>query len=124
MRNAPQLPIANSPIAEDYSGDSLGYVCDELTQGATDEQKERRYFDSGDLALSAADRVTDNGEIKTGAAHPMRDSISRPYAPVPINSNVENDANRDFSGMKCPIPEMVDSPLHQQNQKGDKKMRE
>ncbi|GLA78603.1 hypothetical protein AtubIFM55763_011617 [Aspergillus tubingensis] len=106
MRNAPQLPIANSPTAEDYWGDSLGY------------------FDSGDLALSAADKVTDNGEIKTGAAYPMRDSISRPYAPVPINSNVENDANRDFSGMKCPIPEMADSPLHQQNQKGDKKMRE
>ncbi|OOF90194.1 hypothetical protein ASPCADRAFT_135374, partial [Aspergillus carbonarius ITEM 5010] len=88
------------------------------------QSRERRYFDSGDLALSAADRVTDNGEIKTGAAHPMRDSISRPYAPVPINSNVQNDANRDFSGMKSPIPEMVDSPLHQQNQKGAKNMRE
>ncbi|KAE8394145.1 hypothetical protein BDV23DRAFT_147952 [Aspergillus alliaceus] len=74
--------------------------------------KERTYFDSGDLALSTADRVTDNGAIQTGTAHPMRDSISRPYAPVPNTSNVNEDANRDLIGKKSPSPEMIGSPLH------------
>ncbi|KAE8382899.1 hypothetical protein BDV26DRAFT_288198 [Aspergillus bertholletiae] len=64
------------------------------------QSRERKYFDSGDLALSAADRVTDEGAIQTGTAHPMRDSISRPYAPVPNTCNANKDANRGFSGKK------------------------
>ncbi|KAJ5167471.1 uncharacterized protein N7482_006252 [Penicillium canariense] len=59
------------------------------------KHKERTYFDSGDFALSAADRVTDNGAIQTGKAHPNRDSVSHPYAPIPAASNVDNDANED-----------------------------
>ncbi|KAL4766986.1 hypothetical protein BDW60DRAFT_220910 [Aspergillus nidulans var. acristatus] len=49
--------------------------------------KERTYFDSGDFALSAADRVTDNGAIHTGREHPHRESISHPYAPISAASN-------------------------------------
>ena len=82
-------------------------------KSATDKWKERRYFDSGDLALSTADRVTDEGAIQTGTAHPIRDSISRPYAPVPNTSNANKDANKGFSGKKSQISEMIDSPLHQ-----------
>ncbi|KAJ6031526.1 hypothetical protein N7540_002258 [Penicillium herquei] len=59
--------------------------------------KQRRYFDSGDFALSAADRVTENGAIQPGSAHPQRDSISHPYAPIPSSSNVGKDANKDIS---------------------------
>ncbi|RAQ62949.1 hypothetical protein COH20_012401 [Aspergillus flavus] len=77
------------------------------------QSRERRYFDSGDLALSTADRVTDEGAIQTGTAHPIRDSISRPYAPVPNTSNAEKDANKGFSGKKSQTSEMIDSPLHQ-----------
>ncbi|KAE8414278.1 hypothetical protein BDV36DRAFT_299190 [Aspergillus pseudocaelatus] len=77
------------------------------------QSRERRYFDSGDLALSTADRVTDEGAIQTGTAHPIRASISRPYAPVPSASNADKDANKGFSGRKLQIPEMIDSPLHQ-----------
>ncbi|KAE8396836.1 hypothetical protein BDV37DRAFT_277349 [Aspergillus pseudonomiae] len=86
------------------------------------QSKERRYFDSGDLALSAADIVTDNGAIQTGAAHPIRESISRPYAPVPNTSNANKDANRELGGNKSPTPEMIDSPLHQQIDSGKKEM--
>ncbi|KAE8332990.1 hypothetical protein BDV39DRAFT_188568 [Aspergillus sergii] len=86
------------------------------------QSKERRYFDSGDLALSVADRVTDNGAIQTGAAHPIRESISRPYAPVPNTSNADKDANRELSGNKSPTPEMVDSPLHRQLNSRNKEM--
>ncbi|CAI7642170.1 unnamed protein product [Penicillium palitans] len=60
------------------------------------QSKERIYFDSGDFALSAADRMTDNGVIKTGRAHPHRDSISHPYAPIPAASNVDKDATEDL----------------------------
>ncbi|KAB8229022.1 hypothetical protein BDV23DRAFT_12551 [Aspergillus alliaceus] len=74
------------------------------------------YFDSGDLGLSAADRVTDHGIIQTGAAHPIRDRISRRYASVSNTSNTYKDANRTFSGEKSPNPKIIDSPLHQQNQ--------
>ncbi|KAE8410135.1 hypothetical protein BDV36DRAFT_289815 [Aspergillus pseudocaelatus] len=77
------------------------------------QSRERRYFDSGDLALSTADRVTDEGAIQTGTAHPIRDSISRPYAPVPNTSNANKDANKGFSGKKPQISEMTDSPLYE-----------
>ncbi|OKO99374.1 hypothetical protein PENSUB_8458 [Penicillium subrubescens] len=72
--------------------------------------KERTYFDSGDYALSAADRVTDNGTIQTGKAHPHRDSISHPYAPIPAGSNVDKDAIEDLH-RKSASPE--ESPLLQ-----------
>lgn len=54
----------------------------------TNNCKEWTYLDSGNYALSAADRVTDNGAIQTGKAHPHRHSISHPYAPVPAPSKV------------------------------------
>lgn len=75
-----------------------------------ENQKERTYFDSGDFALSAAHRVTDNGVIETGKAHPRRDSISHPYAPVPAASNVDKEANVDLH-RKSVSPER--SPLLQ-----------
>ncbi|KAB8251062.1 hypothetical protein F9C07_1719355 [Aspergillus flavus] len=77
------------------------------------QSRERWYFDSGDLALSTADRMTDEGAIQTGTAHPIRDTISRPYAPVPNTSNANKDANKGFSGTKPQIPEMIGSPLHE-----------
>ncbi|XHG05974.1 hypothetical protein AWENTII_009187 [Aspergillus wentii] len=51
--------------------------------------KERTYFDSGDYALSATDKLTDVGAIHTGAAYPRRESISLPYAAVPNTSNAD-----------------------------------
>ncbi|KAJ5392907.1 hypothetical protein N7465_011881 [Penicillium sp. CMV-2018d] len=41
----------------------------------TNDRKERTYFDWGDFALSAADRMTDNGAIKTDRVHPNRHGI-------------------------------------------------
>ncbi|KAL4950814.1 hypothetical protein BDW69DRAFT_186994 [Aspergillus filifer] len=62
---------------------------------------QRTYFDSGDFALSAAHRVTDSGAIQTGTEHPVRESISHPYVPVPHEID------------KSPIKEMTKSPLSQ-----------
>ncbi|KAJ5679503.1 hypothetical protein N7462_007747 [Penicillium macrosclerotiorum] len=80
--------------------------------------KERTYFDSGDFALSAADRVTDNGAFQTGKAHPQRDSISHPYAPIPAASNVDQDAIEDLY-KKTASPEK--SPLLQHSNIEDAK---
>ncbi|KAH3507373.1 hypothetical protein KXV55_003827 [Aspergillus fumigatus] len=62
--------------------------------------KHRTYFDSGDYALAAAHKVTDEGDIQTGTAHPLRESIPHPYAPVPSSGNVAGDANKDSHS--CP----------------------
>ncbi|KAE8358564.1 hypothetical protein BDV27DRAFT_137512 [Aspergillus caelatus] len=100
MRNTASASMEDY-VMVDYSDNSPGYVCDNQHRAATYEQKERRYFDSGDLALSAAEKMTDDGPIQTGTAHPIRDSISRLYAP------------RDVSG-ESQVQEMIDSHLHRQ----------
>ncbi|OGE47234.1 hypothetical protein PENARI_c053G08839 [Penicillium arizonense] len=76
--------------------------------------KERTYFDSGHFALSTAHRVTDNGAIQTGRAHPHRDNISHPSSPITTTSNVDKDANED-SHRRDASPQM--SPLHRQMNK-------
>ncbi|KAJ0424021.1 hypothetical protein BJY00DRAFT_309831 [Aspergillus carlsbadensis] len=84
--------------------------------------KERVYFDSGDYALSAAKRETDSGAIHTGTSHPVRGSISHPFAPIPNTSNVGSGADEGVyahahgHGVKgypgaSPGAEIVSSPL-------------
>lgn len=100
-----------SYLAEAYSVKNPRYfLLRHVLNLLTNNRKERTYFDSGDYALSAADRVTDNGAILTGKAHPHRDSISHPYAPIPAASNVKKDAIDD-AYRKSTSPE--ESPLHQ-----------
>ena len=84
----------------------------------TNNPKERRYFDSGDFALSTTTHVTDNGEIKTGRSHPDRDSISHPYAPIPSSSNVDKDATEDLYRKSADFEK---SPLLQKGNIDDEK---
>ncbi|KAF7158086.1 hypothetical protein CNMCM5623_002598 [Aspergillus felis] len=84
------------------------------------QAKERKYFDSGDFALSTADRVTDAGAINTGRAHPQRGSVSHPYAPVPSTSNAEEDANKDVRDKPFTNLKMTESPLHRHSDVDDK----
>ncbi|KAL3434278.1 hypothetical protein BDV09DRAFT_170088 [Aspergillus tetrazonus] len=78
--------------------------------------KKRVYFDSGDFALSAASKMSDNGAVQPGTAHPVRASISHPYAPLPGTSNAPNNANESFHGDKNPSLEIAESPLGQETQ--------
>ncbi|KAJ5875534.1 uncharacterized protein N7473_012881 [Penicillium subrubescens] len=107
-------PGGNGPHQELLSGSEKPHFSKygKLSRGGLlgQKSKERTYFDSGDYALSAADRVTDNGTIQTGKAHPHRDSISHPYAPIPAGSNVDKDAIEDLH-RKSASPE--ESPLLQ-----------
>lgn len=56
--------------------------------------------------------MTDNGTIQTGKAHPHRESISHPYAPVPNTSNVDKDASENLNRGKSVSPERK-SLLHE-----------
>ncbi|KAF9882928.1 hypothetical protein FE257_004884 [Aspergillus nanangensis] len=76
------------------------------------EHQTRKYFDSGDFALSAAHRMADNGAIQTGASHPVPGGISHPFSPVPKASNVSNDANEGVHTKgKHPSPKVVQTHL-------------
>ncbi|KAL6236243.1 hypothetical protein BDW75DRAFT_207417 [Aspergillus navahoensis] len=78
------------------------------------QAKKRVYFDSGDFALSAASRMSDNGAVQLGTAHPVRANISHPNAPIPNTSNVAKEANEGLHGDKHPSPEISESPLGQE----------
>ncbi|EXM12255.1 hypothetical protein V3481_017401 [Fusarium oxysporum f. sp. vasinfectum] len=54
----------------------------------------RKYFDSGDFALSLAHKSSNIGRIGTGSQHPRRERISGPSSPVPNTSNVDESANQ------------------------------
>lgn len=53
----------------------------------------RKYFDSGDYALSQARKPSDAGAVTTGSEHPLRETIPHPLSPVPSSSNVDESAN-------------------------------
>ncbi|KND87232.1 mRNA stability protein [Tolypocladium ophioglossoides CBS 100239] len=56
----------------------------------------RKYFDSGDFALSQAHTSSDIGAVTTGCEHPLREQISHPSSAAPSSSNVDNDGNRQM----------------------------
>lgn len=118
-RNVLSTFMENHPVGRACLDKILRYLWSNLTlQILINLQKERNYFDSGDFALAAGNRVTDNGAIQTGTAHPLRESISHPYAPVPNTSNVNDNANMDIRNERNRSQEMTDSPLHQRSNMG------
>ncbi|CEL11847.1 hypothetical protein ASPCAL14942 [Aspergillus calidoustus] len=84
-------------------------------------QQKRVYFDSGDFALFAAKEVTDEGAIQTGTSHPVRESISHPYAPAPTTSNISGDESQRLDVNQSHSPKIADSPLFQVTENRDDK---
>jgi len=74
----------------------------------------RKYFDSGDFALSQARRPSNIGTIKTGPEHPVREKISHPLSPVPSSSNVGENANQGMQSEKNTGEMKHTSHLHQE----------
>lgn len=58
----------------------------------------RKYFDSGDFALSQAHKSSNIGAVKTGSDHPLRAGISHPSSAVPSSSNVNDDGHEQLQG--------------------------
>ncbi|PVH90962.1 hypothetical protein DM02DRAFT_388101 [Periconia macrospinosa] len=75
--------------------------------------EKRKYFDSGDFALSHAHRVSDIGHIRTGREHPLRKGISHPSSPVPSGSNIKDDSGEQEKGVKEGHKAKEASHLHQ-----------
>ncbi|KAH6622264.1 hypothetical protein C7974DRAFT_219244 [Boeremia exigua] len=73
----------------------------------------RKYFDSGDFALSHAHRVSDIGHIQTGIEHPLCGSISHPSSPAPAGCNVQNVPNKQKKGVEEVNKAGETSNLHQ-----------
>ncbi|KAH6616055.1 camp-regulated phosphoprotein family protein Igo1 [Chaetomium sp. MPI-SDFR-AT-0129] len=74
----------------------------------------RKYFDSGDFALSQAHISSNIGGVVTGSEHPTRESVSHPACPVPSSSNVEGGANEPLRGQKATGEVMSVSKLYQE----------
>ncbi|KAJ4337355.1 hypothetical protein N0V87_004678 [Didymella glomerata] len=56
--------------------------------------KERKYFDSGDYALSKAGKASDAGVTQVGREHPNPEKIPHMAPPTPVNGQVP--ANGDL----------------------------
>ncbi|WJG35803.1 uncharacterized protein FOBCDRAFT_139088, partial [Fusarium oxysporum Fo47] len=60
----------------------------------------RKYFNSGDFALSLAHKSSNIGRIGAGTQHPRRERIYRSFSPVPNTSNVDGSANKPWQDGK------------------------
>ncbi|KAF2004819.1 endosulphine family protein [Amniculicola lignicola CBS 123094] len=66
--------------------------------------KERKYFDSGDYALSKAGKASDIGVTSIGREHPVPEKIPH-IAPVANNSNGHGQPGQDRGQSGSPIKE-------------------
>ncbi|KAF3389916.1 hypothetical protein DPV78_011673 [Talaromyces pinophilus] len=108
MKKSDSPSVTTDRISRLYGGKPGGVAFLHKSQ-----EKERKYFDSGDFELTANGKTTDNGVMNTGGEHPRREDISRPHASVPGNSNVQENANENPHDRKSSEFVMTDSPLHQ-----------
>ncbi|KAI9734624.1 MAG: hypothetical protein M1834_002225 [Cirrosporium novae-zelandiae] len=89
MEPHPHDSVDTNPVTEQekrffhlYGKKPKGLLQNQLKGGA------RKYFDSGDFALTRAHKSTDVGAIETGKEHPLAKNISHPFSPIPSGSNV------------------------------------
>jgi hypothetical protein len=80
--------------------------------------QERKYFDSGDFAISKASNDSVTGHPHTGKQHPAASILPHLSSPVPSDSNVKHDADssqhRRMSGLGVSASPRTD---HQYQQK-------
>ncbi|KAI9697002.1 MAG: hypothetical protein M1836_004963 [Candelina mexicana] len=55
--------------------------------------KERKYFDSGDYALSKAGKASDVGVTQMGTQHPLPENIPHLTSPGPNNNSTNGNGN-------------------------------
>ena len=66
-----------------------------------DNFKERKYFDSGDYALSKAGKASEGGVTTIGSQHPLPENIPHLTSPGPTSST---NGNGNGSGNGVPVP--------------------
>lgn len=113
--NRPQDQDGTKPLTEQDARLLRRYGKLPVRRDLLNHQLERRkYFDSGDFALSHAHTASDIGQIQTGKEHPLRKGISLPSSPVPVGSNIKNDSNEHKKGVEEGHEVNDASHLHQQ----------
>lgn len=113
--NRPQDQDGSKPLIEQDASLLRRYGKLPVRGDLLNHQLERRkYFDSGDFALSNAHRTSDIGQIQTGKEHPLRKGISSPSSPVPVGSNIKDDSNEHKKGVEEGHEVNDASHLHQQ----------
>jgi len=60
--------------------------------------KERKYFDSGDYALSKAGKAGDVGVTQVGREHPNPEKIPHIAPPTPTGTNTQNGNSQEKAG--------------------------
>ncbi|MCJ1446822.1 MAG: hypothetical protein MMC23_007329 [Stictis urceolatum] len=64
--------------------------------------KERKYFDSGDYALSKAGKASDIGVTTIGSQHPQPENIPHLSSPGPNNGNGSQERSGSMSQQQTP----------------------
>ncbi|KAI4120539.1 MAG: hypothetical protein LQ338_006950 [Usnochroma carphineum] len=60
--------------------------------------KERKYFDSGDYALSKAGKASEGGVTSIGSQHPLPENIPHLTSPSPIGTAINGGNGNGHSG--------------------------
>src|SRR6185437_3316164 len=100
---------------EVYARYACQYVMHQLTRT---QSQGRKYFDSGDYALSQAHRASNIGRVRTGREHPLRESISHPSSPVPSGSNIKDVSIKQEKTAEGGHDAKEANKLHQQTSMG------
>ncbi|KAI4191656.1 MAG: hypothetical protein LQ350_008747, partial [Teloschistes chrysophthalmus] len=64
----------------------------------------RKYFDSGDYALSKAGKASEGGVTSIGSQHPLPENIPHLTSPNPTNGNGNGHTSSFSAGGAGPIP--------------------
>lgn len=79
--------------------------------------KERKYFDSGDYALSKAGKASEGGVTSIGSQHPLPENIPHLTSPGPTSGNNGNGngaSNNSIPGGSSGSPVKESSFLHRE----------
>ncbi|CAF9914255.1 hypothetical protein IMSHALPRED_001863 [Imshaugia aleurites] len=79
--------------------------------------KERKYFDSGDYALSKAGKASEGGVTSIGSQHPLPENIPHLTSPGPnsgTNGNSNGASNGSIPGASSGSPVKESSFLHRE----------
>ncbi|KAL8691185.1 MAG: hypothetical protein Q9218_003535 [Villophora microphyllina] len=66
--------------------------------------KERKFFDSGDYALSKAGKASEGGVTSVGSEHPLPENIPHLTSPTPMNGSSNGHTGSFSAGGAGPLP--------------------
>jgi hypothetical protein len=99
-----QAPQQEGPAPEQAQGASPTAV-HSLAQAHANPAQERKYFDSGDYALSKAGKAGDVGVTQVGREHPNPEKIPHIAPPTPTGGATAQNGNGQENKAGSPVKE-------------------